>query len=672
MKRISRLSIPFLAICFCLISCKTNRKPVAEIAQVAPKPTFEVNSLFSEHMVLQRDDYVSVWGKAKPHEVVRLQSSWDEEAKTLTDNDGIWLTKIKTSKAAGAQSLTLSSDGDTIVINDILLGEVWLASGQSNMEMPVKGWPPTDIIQDSANEIASANYPDIRMITVPRNKSSKPLETFSGSWEKASPTSVGDFSATAYFFARELHQELGVPIGIIHTSWGGTPAESWTSKEQLATLGDFDEQLSFLNNAAKEQETNQWFSNKQKRAIPTSEVGWRELDLLDENHQDQQPIASHSITLPGRYDNSLNSEIDGAFWLYKEFNLDDASEDLQLSLGAIDDMDATYVNGNPVGQMVGAGKYNMNRSYTIPASSLKVGNNLIAIRAIDTGGPGSVNGPITLSSSSTNISLDGEWISRPAAELFDGQFYTYEGWSSLERPEIFRTISHTPSVLYNAMINPLLPYSIKGAIWYQGESNVGRASQYARLFPAMISDWRQRFGSMFPFYFVQIAPFNYGNAPSQQLREAQRRTLSLEHTGMVVTMDIGNYDNIHPANKQDVGKRLAALALADNYSKDIVASGPVFQSAKYANGEASISFSQIGSGLIASDAGLTGFELAGADGQFFPGAAKIEGETVVVRSTEVSDPTVVRYAWDNEGVPTLFNKEGLPASSFISSYRISN
>ena len=672
MKRLSPTSILFLLIYVCLISCKTNRQSVVDAIPQLPKPTLEVNSLFTDHMILQRDDYATVWGKAKPHSVVGIQSSWDENAKTLTDNEGVWSTKIKTSSANGSQSLTLSSEGDTIIINDVLLGEVWLASGQSNMEMPITGWPPTDIIQDSANEIATANYPDIRMITVPRNKSSKPLETFSGSWEKASPSTVGDFSATAYFFARQLHQELGVPVGIIHTSWGGTPAESWVSKEQLASLGDFDEQLSFLIDPAKEKETDRWFSNKQKRAVPDSEFGWQELELLDENDQNQLPIARQSITLPGRYDNSLNSEIDGAFWLYKEFNLDNVGGDMQLSMGAVDDMDATFVNGHPVGQMVGAGKYNMSRSYTVPVSSLKVGSNLVAIRAIDTGGPGTVDGPITLSSSTKTMSLDGEWISRPAAEIFDGQFYTYQGLSSVERPDIFKTNSHTPSVLFNAMINPLLPYTIKGAIWYQGESNVGRASQYTRLFPAMISDWRKRFGSTFPFYFVQIAPFDYGDAPSQKLRDAQRRTLSLENTGMVVTMDIGNYNNIHPANKQDVGKRLAGLAMANEYGKEIVSSGPLYESVKYSEGKATLTFSHVGSGLVAADSGLTGFELAGSDGQFTSAEATIEGETVIVRSNEISNPTLVRYAYDNEGLPTLFNKEGLPASSFSSRYSLND
>jgi sialate O-acetylesterase len=667
MKGLSYLTLAGLSIYFFLVSCSSKRQAAENLAQSiveSPLPPLQVNSLFSDNMVLQRDDYVAVWGKATPNTVVSVQSSWNQKAKAFADNTGEWMTKIKTDKAGRSQTLTIASDEDTITINNVMFGEVWLASGQSNMEMPVKGWLPNDPIQNSANEIASANYPDIRMITVQRNKATKPLDDFTGSWITASPSTVGDFSATAYFFARELYQELGVPIGIIHTSWGGTPAEAWTSKERLLSLGDFDKDLSLLGNKQKEQESAQWFSSKQKREIPDSDFGWNTLDLSDTDAAKSIPQNRHSITLPGRYDNSLNTELNGVFWLYKEFELNKVSRDMQLKIGAIDDMDATYINGKSIGSMVGSGKHSLERNYHVPKKILKKGTNVIAIKAIDTGGPGSVRESMTLESSSESISLQGDWIARPAAEIHDGAMYVYEDWNALDRPDIVQTTSHTPSVLYNAMIHPISPYSMTGAIWYQGESNVSRHDQYRRLFPAMIADWRKQWGSSFPFYFVQIAPYNYGNGLSAGLRDAQRQTLSLPNTGMVVTMDIGNYDNIHPANKQDVGKRLAGLALANDYGKELVASGPVFKSVKFENGEAVVSFDQFGSTLKASPDGLTGFELAGNDNTFYPAKAEIQGDVIIVKSSKVNAPAIVRYAWDDKGIPTLFNEEGLPASSF--------
>ncbi len=666
MKGYTFLTLASLSIYLLFSSCSSKRQ-VAEIAQPVvqtPPPPLQVNSLFSDHMVLQRDDYVAVWGKAEPHTVVTVKGSWKQEAKTFADNDGVWMTKIKTDETGRSHTLTIASDRDTITINDVLFGEVWLASGQSNMEMPVKGWPPNDPIQDSANETASANYPDIRMITVQRNKSTTPLDDFTGSWETASPTTVGEFSATAYFFARELYQELGVPIGIIHTSWGGTPAESWTSRENLLTLGDFDQQLTLLGDKEKEKETEAWFSSKKKVAIPDTEIGWRNLDLLDHNNSPNMPDKSLSISLPGRFDDSLNDEIDGVFWLYKAFELDKVNDDVTLKIGAVDDMDASYINGKPVGKMVGNGKYNLERNYTIPKKLLKKGTNILAIRAIDTGGPGSVDGPIELVSADGSMSLAGDWKARAVAEIHNGDFYVYDDSNTFERPDIVKTTSHTPSVLYNAMIHPISPYSMKGAIWYQGESNVGRADQYRRLFPTMINDWRRQWGTSFPFYFVQIAPYNYGNNLSAGLRDAQRQTLSLPKTGMVVTMDIGNYENIHPANKQDVGKRLAGLAMANDYDKHLVASGPVFKSVKFTNGVATVAFDHLGSGLKASPEGLTGFELAGRDNKFYPAEAEIQGDVVIVKSSKVDAPATVRYAWDDRGIPTLFNTEGLPASSF--------
>lgn len=625
-------------------------------------------------MVLQRQTNVAFWGKDTPHKNITIKAGWGEEVKGKVDESGNWQLLLPTPQAGGPFDVQISTPDTTITIADVMIGEVWLASGQSNMEMPLKGWPPRDVIQNSAEEIANATYPEIRMLTVQRNLVAGPIEEITGSWKQASPQTAGDFSASAYFFASRLHKELKVPIGIIHSSWGGTPAEAWTSKEKLKTLGDFNQAIQGLDNSATQQTTNDWFAQWNTVDIPQSEEAWNQISFEDEaaaktDFDDQNWF---EISLPGRFDELDNGALDGAFWLRKTFEISNPDAEHSLEIGAIDDMDATYINGQKVGGLAGPGYYNVKRQFAIPFSILKEGENTIAIRAIDTGGPGAVNGPITLSfSNGGKIDLSGAWKLRPVAELYQGKFYTYNldetGFET--RPQIQKLTSGTPSVLFNAMINPLVPYTIKGAIWYQGESNVGRATQYERLFPAMISDWRERWSDDFPFYFVQIAPYRYHTGPvindqSQKLRDAQRKSLALPKTGMVVTMDIGDYTNIHPANKQDVGSRLAGLALANDYDQDLVASGPLYKSHTVTGNKFMVEFDHIGTGLDTSNGRLSGFELAGEDKKFIPVKAYIINDKVELYHPSIQQPVYARYAWNDKGTPSLFNKEGLPASSF--------
>jgi sialate O-acetylesterase len=343
-----------------------------------------------------------------------------------------------------------------------------------------------------------------------------------------------------------------------------------------------------------------------------------------------------------------------------------------LNIGAIDDMDATYVNGQKIGGLAGTGFWNVPREMTIPKSLLLQGSNTIAIRAIDTGGPGVVSGPMTLSTSASDIiSIEGSWKYQLIAEIFMGKFYVYDLQTDIsERPNVFRFHPNLPSVLFNGMIHPLVPYTIRGAIWYQGESNVGRDEQYRRLFPAMIEDWRKQWRYDFPFYFVQIAPFIYNSNPteqvSQKLRDAQRYSLKVDKTGMVVSLDIGNPTNIHPANKQDVGKRLAGLALANDYRKDLIASGPLYRQVEKSGNKLIVEFDHVGSGLVASNRGLLGFEIAGSDKNYISAVAKIVDNKVEVSNPSVTSPEFVRYAWRDNSVASLFNLEGLPASTFTS------
>jgi len=654
-----------------LTSCST--KKIASIATTETilenSPRIHVSNLFMDHMVLQQNDHVSIFGKAGKHQRINVKGSWGESARTFSDDNGDWLAKINTPSAGGPFTLDISQASQTIQINDVMVGEVWLASGQSNMQMPVKGWPPNDLINHSEKEILSGNYPQIRMFTVARNITANPHDDLNGKWDIASPETVADFSATAYFFARRLYQELNVPVGIIHTSWGGTVAEAWISKEKLSTLGDFDEALSVLSEPSSETETAEWFSNKESKAVPSTAEGYADLDLNDQNAAISTFEGAYEISLPGRFDLVEKSDMDGAFWMYKEVIIEDRNQDYSLEFGAIDDIDATYINGQKVGGISG---YNLRREYAIPKSVLRRGKNLIAIRAIDTGGPGTVSEPMNLlSKNGESISLSGTWLSVPAAEIHNGKFYIYDMDENISnsRPKILKQNPNVPTVLYNAMIHPIIPYGIKGAIWYQGESNVGRDQQYNQLFPLLIKDWRQRWGSQFPFYYVQIAPFKYGGGnknQSQKIRESQRKALRTQNTGMVVTMDIGNHNNIHPGNKQDVGKRLASLALANNYGKDIIASGPNYKSNTIDGNSIIVEFENIGSGLMSVESGLSGFELAGKNGIFKPAKAIIKGNHLVIKSNEVISPIHVRYAWSDTSHATLFNKEGLPASTFNS------
>ena len=659
--RISSLSLFTILLIVTFCSCQEKEKTALSLIP-----------LFSDHMVLQQQEDVNIWGTYTAGDDVVIQGSWGASVKGVPDKDGNWKAQLETPAAGGPYEIEVITTDSIISFSDVMIGEVWIGSGQSNMQMPLKGWPPNDPILNSVDEIANANYNGIRMFTAAMAFSAQPQTSLIGDWEVCNPANAADFSATAYFFARRLHQELKVPIGIIHTSWGGTVAEAWTSSEALKTMGDFDGQLAAINDPEAARKTTEWYDRWVAQDMPKDEQGWSNLSFADEALAaiDYDDADWELVELPGRIDAIEDFELDGAVWLRKSFIVDDLSQDFMLTLGAIDDADVTFVNGHKVGAM---NAYNLERNYKIDKSILRKGENVIAIRAVDTGGPGSVTGDITLSNDSKSISLKGSWYYLPVAEIYNGHFYKYDlsGQAYKERPNISSMHQNMPTALYNAMVAPIVGYNVQGAIWYQGESNVGRAKQYETLFPLMIKDWRKRWQDDFSFYYVQIAPFRYQREAdaskhlSQKLRDAQRKTLILDGTGMVVTMDIGHFTNIHPGNKQDVGSRLAGLALAHDYNKEIVASGPLYKSHSIDGSEATISFDHIGSGLMKKSK-LEGFEIAGQDGVFAKAKAKIVDDQVVLSSTDVKVPAHVRYAWSDDPVASLFNQEGLPASSFSS------
>jgi len=673
----STLSFLVLSILLFLTSC------------ISPnKSNLSLNSLFSDHMVLQQNEKVAFWGTSLPNEKITVTGSWGEISTSYSDEKGNWKLNLTTPKAGGPFEVSVINKDSSRLFEDVMIGEVWLASGQSNMEMDFDYCCNTT--DRSELEIATANFPNIRMLKVERQLSTSPINNFEGSWEKAIGKNITKFSAAGYFFAKRLHAELNVPIGIINSSWGGTPAEAWTSNGKLNTLDFLDESMnSYDELVAASSKSERWFSQFQALKSPSDvwylfiedpiafPEKWNLLDFEDSSYITSAFIDKdwEQIQLPGTFDNIFKTnDFDGVILFRKTFELSKIEGEYHLKLGPISDMDFTYVNGQKVGASLGK-MSRKDKVYKIPKSLLKVGENNIIIRVINQYKEGKV-GSITLSSSMDNDKLlDGTWNYRVSAEVFKqldtptwpySAFYLYtnQDIDFSKRPPVASFTQFSESSLFNGMIHPLIPYTIKGSLWYQGEDNVPKAKQYETLFPAMINDWRERWGSDFPFYFVQIAPFHNYNGLSPSLRDAQRKTLKVKKTGMVVTLDIGEVDDIHPSNKHDVGLRLAGLALNNDYGRDIVDSGPLYKNLEITKNKLMIEFNSIGSGLVLSNFEKSEFEIAGKNKIYVSADVKIIGDRIQLSSPDLLKPMYARYAWRDISIATLFNKEGLPASSF--------
>jgi sialate O-acetylesterase len=644
---------------------------------------FELPSVISSGMVLQRDTEVALWGKATPGQTVKIVTSWGVRSKTKSDSKGCWQFKIKTGHAGGPYELAFQTPDTSVTLNNILLGEVWICSGQSNMEMPLLGWPPNDTIQNSAREIANANFPQIRLFSVPRKVAMERSFNCVGNWSECSPESVAGFSATAYFFGKKIHQELGVPVGLIHTSWGGTPAEAWTSSEFLKDFPAYATIADSLKVAKVQYDSMMvWMKTMEMTRIDEKDnTFYQHIDLKGQEiiSTDFDDSSWPVMPVPAFWEYSVLPEFDGIVWLRKSFEVPQAFEnkELTLHLGPIDDMDVAYLNGKKIGEILQPGFWKKSRDYKIPAGIVKSGNNVLTVCVIDQMGGGGLYGPEDISLSIANkgksLTLKGDWKYMPVAEIMGNEMYLFSAEKTYAaKPKMsFPVGQNTPTTLFNAMINPLVPFTIKGAIWYQGEANVGRGFEYRTLFPALIKSWRNEWKQGdFPFYYVQIAPWEYGDEPKSaaaEVREAQLMTLSTPNTGMVVTMDIGNPVNIHPCYKEEVGNRLALWALAKNYDYDTLTySGPLFNSILTDGNKIIVSFNYTNGGLVARGGDLTYFEVAGEDQVYYPAKAQIVDQTVVVTSEQVSNPVAVRYGWSATAEPNLFNGAGLPASPFRS------
>lgn len=596
---------------------------------------------------------IKIWGWGNRYETVTV-SIHDQKVNTRCKKDGTWEIILSPIPYGGPYSLTVQGKENSIKIENILIGDIWLCSGQSNMEWTVEQ------SANSKQEVQNANYPEIRALKVPKSIKNSPQDNFNAQWEICSPSTVGAFSGIAYYYARALYKEVQIPIGIINASWGGTDIETWISDEAFTALpSNVQKQynMEVVNNLEEYIRQNKG----QKQAF---------LDAMENdpgiNNQWFIPgfntVAWEEMKVPGEWGTTPLSLIDGHVWFKYDLNLTctEAGRPATLSLGTIDDADITWVNGTKVGNASG---WDTPRIYSIPPGILKEGSNNITVRVTDNGGSGGMWGQeadIYLEIDNTRHSLAGNWKYQMSVANAD-----------------YHVLDITPNMvhssLYNTMIHPLTPFRIKGVIWYQGENNVGAGYDYRTLFQTQIKDWRTRWGYELPFYWVQLANlYPEDTTPVEsswaELRESQAMTLELPHTGQATIYDIGDAYSIHPTNKQEVGRRLSLIALHKDYGRDsLVYSGPTFQNVSFKENTAVITMNTYGSQLtIHNKYGyLEGFSIAGEDRKFVWAKAFIDANgKIIVYNENIAEPVAVRYAWSNNPAANLFNAQGLPAIPF--------
>lgn len=613
-------------------------------------------ALVRDSMVLQRDTKLTIWGWASPGEKLTIRFN-KRTYRATTDTNGKWAVQMNPTKAGGPYTMQISGS-NTITLNEILVGDVWLCSGQSNMVHQLS------LHSDRfAEDIRQANYPQIRHFWIPTTtellgpKDDLPA----GNWKWANPQDVLQFSAVAYFFARNIFEKYGVPIGLINASVGGTPIEAWTSEEGLK---DFASVLSTIQRNKDTAYVNG--INRRAQAANAARPPSKDKGLLEPVKwfdPAYQPSGWHAINIPGYWEDQGVRDLNGVVWYRREIEVPAAMANLpaRLSMGRIVDADVLYVNGRQVGS---TGYQYPQRRYQVPAGVLKAGKNIITIRVSNFGGKGGfvTDKPYYLAAGGDTLDLKGYW------QYKVGEVFTPEppGVAAI-------SVQNQPTALYNAMVAPITAYAIKGVLWYQGESNIMNAQQYDKLLPALIADWRTQWNrDDLPFIFVQLPNFQeVAYLPTESnlavLREAQRKSLSIPHTGMAVAIDLGEWNDIHPGNKKDVGIRLALAARRIAYNeKDLVYSGPLLQTARTEGNRVTLFFNNTGSGLVTNNGEAPNwFAIAGADKKFVWANTKLEGDKVIVWHDAIAAPRFVRYAWaDNPRDCNLYNREGLPASPF--------
>lgn len=590
-------------------------------------------ALVRDSMVLQRDVPVRLWGWASPGEAINIRFL-GKNFKTKTAADGKWSVKLKPLKPGGPYTMSINQ----IRLKEILIGDVWICSGQSNMVHQLEQHK-----ERYANDISNAQFPQIRQFWIPAMTDLKKAheDLPGGFWKAAIPTEVNRFSAVAYFFARNLFLKYHVPIGLINASVGGTPIEAWTSEEGLQEFPDINQTQESKPQAVPKKDADPGL---------LSRPAWYDPAYI--------PKHWRPINIPGYWEDQGVHELNGSVWYRREIDVPQAMTGVpaKLCLGRIVDADVVYING----QLVGNTTYQYpQRRYPLAPGVLKAGRNLIVVRVSNQAGKGGFvpDKPYYLSAGKDTLDLKGTWsykVGEVSTTIVSNGFQA----------------QNSRAALYNAMIAPVTPYTIKGFLWYQGESNAGNPGPYAQLLPALIKDWRNRWqqGNI-PFLYVQLPNFmDVKYLPSESnwaiLREAQRKALELPNTGMAVAIDLGEWNDIHPDRKKEVGDRLALLAGKIAYHEQaLVATGPLYEKVTLTGNKVLISFTDT---LVTNDGEAPAqFELAGADKKFVWASARIEGNTLIVWSDAVAAPKYIRYAWaDNPDNPNLSNREGLPASPF--------
>jgi sialate O-acetylesterase len=620
-------------------------------------------ALVRDSMVLQRDVSLKIWGWASKGEKVSIKFN-GKTAKATTGSDGKWSVQLPPMKAGGPYTMDISGS-NKISLKNILIGDVWFCSGQSNMVHQMKLHR-----ERYEQEIATANNPHIRHFFIPTlTNLSGPLEDFpTGYWKSANPQDILEFSAVAYFYATTIYEKYKVPIGLINASVGGTPIEAWMSEEGFQNFPTQAALIQKLKDTGYVNSANRAASagNRNRGPARQNDKGlagkWFATSYV--------PKGWHTINIPGYWEDQGLRDLNGVVWYRREIDVPASMTGVpaKLSMGRIVDADIAYVNGTQVGNTT----YQYpQRRYQLAAGVLKPGKNIIVIRVVNNFGKGGFvpDKPYLLTAGGQTIDLKGEWwfkVGEAYAPFAGG------GGGGGNSPGPI-SAQNSPTGLYNAMVAPAIDYKVKGFLWYQGEANTGRAVEYASLLPALIADWRNKWKEPdAPFFVAQLPGYmdrQYLPSESQwaMLRESQLKVLSVPHTGLAVTIDLGEWNDIHPDNKKDVGYRLALAARKVAYGeKDLVYSGPLYQSSRIEGNKIILSFANTGTGLVSIDGEeLSQFAIAGADKKFVWANAKIEGNTVVVWNDDVTAPLYVRYAWsDNPEDANLYNKEGLPASPF--------
>lgn len=611
--------------------------------------------LVRDSMVLQRDTKIRLWGWAGAGEKVSIKFN-NKTYKTTTGANGKWMVFLPPTKAGGPYTINVDASNH-ITLKDILIGDVWICSGQSNMVHQVALHR-----ERYEQEIAASANPNIRHFAIPMlTDLQAPHDDLpAGSWKAADPENVLQFSAVAYFFAKQIYDRYKVPIGLINASIGGTPIEAWTSEEGLSAFPDITKTI------RQNKDTN--YINDLKRKVATANASRpkpHDLGLtgtIPWYNENYIPTGWRHINVPGYWEDQGIKDLDGIVWYRREIDVPASMVNVpaKLALGRIVDADVVYINGKQVGTT--SYRYPQRR-YPLESGVLKAGKNIITVKVTNDNGKGGFmpDKPYYISAGKDTLDIKGTWLYKvgdaftpqPAAPVFIAHY--------------------SPAALYNAMLAPTVPYTVKGFLWYQGEANGGAPEAYTDLMPALIRDWRGKWGlGDLPFFWVQLP--NYmemkylpGESSWAATREAQFKALSQPNTGMAVTIDLGEWNDVHPDKKKDVGDRLALLAQRTAYGdKQIVASGPLFQSADITNDSIIIHFTDTGSGLITIDGEAPGdVAIAGADKKFVWAKARISNNKLIVWHEDIKAPKFVRYAWaDNPVQPNLYNKEGLPASPF--------